>query len=240
MVAEEPPRSILPSEAGRYYEEFSNLSVALAHCTLCKAQYLAWFNYNGVRTPGDGRIVDLSYRSTFNDEPSESDLPPCDPALVYPQEAFAKLLYQADTKGHPGCDAWDTCPYLTIVRYRELAVRIINETRGNGRLRKMIRGLFHEESEHGDSPAPEVKVLNDKDRLYELFLDVTDLPVIETIKNLRWAYALPLKEASARHKRLLEAGARGGVLEVCHGLEEAEKRQDFMREHKLYPSIRPV
>lgn len=78
----EEPRPITEEEAGVYFDEFRTMEVANAECPACKAKYLAWVNppTQGIHagtTRGeaiDGHY-DLSYRSTFNDEPSEEDLP---------------------------------------------------------------------------------------------------------------------------------------------------------------------
>mgnify|MGYP001151860163 CR=1 FL=1 len=67
---EEEPRQIKPEEAGVYYHETVGYRFANASCTLCHAKYLAWF-----REPGSDEISDLSFRSTFDDEPGEMDLP---------------------------------------------------------------------------------------------------------------------------------------------------------------------
>lgn len=74
---EEGRRLITPAEAGVYYDEYYNLVVCNAHCAICGTKYLAWFNYpKGSRANDIGQThVDLSYRSTFNDEPGEDDVP---------------------------------------------------------------------------------------------------------------------------------------------------------------------
>lgn len=58
-------------EANGYYAEYKNLLVANAECDFCGARFLAWLKLNGVRYV----ITDLSYRSTFNDEPGWDDCP---------------------------------------------------------------------------------------------------------------------------------------------------------------------
>lgn len=72
---EETPRYITPEEAGPYFRNYHGMLVANAVCWDCGARYLAWMNYHGLPAPEDGRPVDLSYRSTFNDEPGPDDLP---------------------------------------------------------------------------------------------------------------------------------------------------------------------
>lgn len=81
IEVEEPPRPITREEAGVYFAEFEGMHVANAHCPKCRTKYLAWFTR---RSPfGDLRLGevgsehnDLSYRSSFDDEPGESDLDP--------------------------------------------------------------------------------------------------------------------------------------------------------------------
>jgi hypothetical protein len=57
--------------------------VAAATCAKCGAKYLAWVDDRAMRRPlgASHRFVgdlffDLSFRSTFNDEPGPDDLPP--------------------------------------------------------------------------------------------------------------------------------------------------------------------
>lgn len=77
---------ILPAEAGVYFDEYEGMIVADAECSDCCAEYLAWldetkrrryaaFFLHDRRTDEKGRPVDLSFRSTFNDEPGPSDMP---------------------------------------------------------------------------------------------------------------------------------------------------------------------
>lgn len=88
----ERPRPIEKADAGPYFGEFEKMIVANAECPLCGAQYLAWVDERGREPyvfPEGSRIsgthaftrhadeendyFDLSYRSTFDDEPGESD-----------------------------------------------------------------------------------------------------------------------------------------------------------------------
>ena len=81
---DEKPRPILEEEAGVYFAEFEGMLVANATCQECGALYLAWVDQRtrkrfdswmpGTQTAGD--FVDLSFRSSFNDEPGDGDLPP--------------------------------------------------------------------------------------------------------------------------------------------------------------------
>ena len=75
----EKPRPITEEDAFGYFKEFKGMVVAIAYCPVCLAKYLAWVdtskrlnhsskNYHEV-------IQDLSFLSTFNDEPGPDDLP---------------------------------------------------------------------------------------------------------------------------------------------------------------------
>lgn len=70
----EQKRPITKNEVGAYTSEYlGRLWVACALCDWCGAKYLAWFNYPGEAIAED--FIDLSYSSTFNDEPGDADLP---------------------------------------------------------------------------------------------------------------------------------------------------------------------
>lgn len=87
----ELPRPITKDEAFVYFDEYEGMLVANAECPLCEAKYLAWIDESGRRpdptygmmfrragsTNEDGTpvIQDLSFRSSFNDEPGDDDLP---------------------------------------------------------------------------------------------------------------------------------------------------------------------
>jgi len=79
----EEPRQITGEEACGYFEEYEGLVVANAECTLCEAKYLAWVHErHRVRNPctrlrpdAAPPFFDLSFRSTFNDEPGDEDMP---------------------------------------------------------------------------------------------------------------------------------------------------------------------
>jgi hypothetical protein len=78
IVAEEEPRQITKEETGVYYDEFQDLKVFNAICNDCGAKYIAWHGTRrgmGRKTIGGVKFYDLSYRSTFNDEPGSSDIP---------------------------------------------------------------------------------------------------------------------------------------------------------------------
>ena len=72
-VLEETGRPITEKEAGRYYHEFHGMFVANARCSYCEARYLAW-NVTG-KPGGTNGYTDLSFRSTFADEPGPADVP---------------------------------------------------------------------------------------------------------------------------------------------------------------------
>lgn len=85
VVLVKPPRLISTDDAKGYIDEFAGLIVAEAECCACLAEYMAWIDERG-RTALDGRpflrspedsapFFDLSFRSTFNDEPGQRDKP---------------------------------------------------------------------------------------------------------------------------------------------------------------------
>lgn len=83
----EQPRPVTEDDTGRYFDEFDsqNLTVAEAVCPVCNAHYLAWCSIEGPypREPlFEEEYFDLSYLSTFNDEPGEYDLPMPDAIVV--------------------------------------------------------------------------------------------------------------------------------------------------------------
>lgn len=79
LALEEGFRPITRAEAGKYFDEYDGMRVAKAYCPTCGAQYLAWEHYPWEpvpeKSPHVPPYVDLSFRSTFNDEPGEEDLP---------------------------------------------------------------------------------------------------------------------------------------------------------------------
>lgn len=94
---EESPRPITASEAGQYFEEYEGMLVANATCPHCRAKYLAWVDErprlrNSLRrAPESGGIVDLSYRSTFDDEPGYDDLPEFEVQTIITYERTKRL-----------------------------------------------------------------------------------------------------------------------------------------------------
>ncbi len=62
---------------------YDGLSIVFAHaeCVACKAKYSAWLHSHSDqgrtshRTDPTGIFYDLSFRSTFNDEPGKDDVP---------------------------------------------------------------------------------------------------------------------------------------------------------------------
>lgn len=74
----EAPREITAADCGVYFGEYRGMLVANAECPLCLAQYLAWVKPPPWEQPFlDERetFYDLSFRSTFDDEPGDADLP---------------------------------------------------------------------------------------------------------------------------------------------------------------------
>ncbi len=110
-VLEEEPRPITKDDAGVYYDDYQGMLVANAHCPQCLAKYLAWVKegahfrekYGGRESVladyGDEAThIDLSFRSTFNDEPSEDDIPEYEvvyePRRVGPYRGFWWKVYE--------------------------------------------------------------------------------------------------------------------------------------------------
>lgn len=106
----EQPRPITNDEAGGYFDEFAGMLVANADCEQCGAKYLAWVDERPrkpMRVGGRlyvfeqhgwelGDFFDLSFRSTFNDEPGDDDMPtrPFGSEVAAEQ---AKLVARAET-----------------------------------------------------------------------------------------------------------------------------------------------
>lgn len=100
IVLEETPRPITKADAGYYFDEFEGLIVAHAHCFQCEAKYLAWLDgskrksaskgwgWDWPRRREDGGPGDLSFRSTFNDEPGEEDMPKWKIVMVATREPW--------------------------------------------------------------------------------------------------------------------------------------------------------
>lgn len=84
---DETPREVTQAEVGPYYETpdgwgFKGMICANASCRTCEAEYLAWVSLSAC--PGyryreehvcENGYFDLSFRSTFNDEPGDRDRP---------------------------------------------------------------------------------------------------------------------------------------------------------------------
>ena len=81
VVLVEAPRPVTQEDTGAYQSQYEGMIVANAECPACLAKYLAWVtgpagsNWNSLPRDEDQTHVDLSFRSTFNDEPGEEDLP---------------------------------------------------------------------------------------------------------------------------------------------------------------------
>jgi len=84
----EEPREITKGDAGVYYAEYKGMLVADARCPICLAEYLAWVDDSKctghTRSTGEyGSFFDLSFRSSFDDEPDDDDLPQYDVQVIY-------------------------------------------------------------------------------------------------------------------------------------------------------------
>lgn len=97
VVDVEEPREITAEDCGAYLETYAGMTVANAECRVCGAKYLAWvttlFSWHG---------RDLSFRSTFNDEPGDADMPTREggPILRHLWDALA--LAEAPHEDHTG------------------------------------------------------------------------------------------------------------------------------------------
>ena len=101
----EAPREITRADAGRYFEEFEGMLVANANCVDCKAKYLAWVDeserkryprYIDSRQMGPGAFHDLSFRSTFNDEPGLEDFYEIDPRAAVAERHRLAMITMLD------------------------------------------------------------------------------------------------------------------------------------------------
>lgn len=75
LVFDGPPHPITEAEANGYYSDYVGLTVRDAHCPLCLAQYLAWLRPWTSTYASEQGVYDLSYRSSFDDDPGPSDAP---------------------------------------------------------------------------------------------------------------------------------------------------------------------
>jgi hypothetical protein len=119
IVLDEEPRPITQADAGRYFERYykGQLIVAAAHCARCDAKYLAWIgatpnasaDLKHWRRGPDQRFVDLSFRSSFNDEPGPDDLPtPETLRAIHRRDCYAeakRLSDEAAAKLHEAQEA---------------------------------------------------------------------------------------------------------------------------------------
>ena len=99
---EEAARPITEQEAGPYFEAYTGMLVANATCPRCQARYLAWVRAWAC----EASYFDLSYRSTFNDEPGPGDLPK--PDLLVELDQLLK---------HVPLDDHDATVTITRARY---------------------------------------------------------------------------------------------------------------------------
>jgi hypothetical protein len=93
--------------------------VAAAECPQCGARYLGWIEgeplnrcadlENG-RRPLFGHFFDLSYRSTFNDEPGSGDLPPWQGSNEHDVEPRTLTIYDDNAIVKDLCDKCDRWP----------------------------------------------------------------------------------------------------------------------------------
>lgn len=81
VFAYENPRPITKKESKGYIQEYRALLVSNAVCVDCGSKYLAWISneewkyWDSTMLDIEHIVRDLSYRSTFNDEPGDFDIP---------------------------------------------------------------------------------------------------------------------------------------------------------------------
>jgi hypothetical protein len=140
VLLDEKPRPITRSEAFCYFDEYERMLVANATCPVCGARYLAWCDdtsrLRGPRVPDrwagtslgahlaapryDPALThfDLSFRSSFNDEPGDGDLPPwvCSknvgPRVLAALERLTAWAVRAETLDAEGKAALDNAKAL--------------------------------------------------------------------------------------------------------------------------------
>jgi hypothetical protein len=123
----EPERLITEEDCGSIYYRsdryaYRGAVVAFAECSDCCAKYLAWIDFSAC--PGYGEhpyfnrsepFFDLSFRSTFNDEPGEADLPEHEIEVVRARKpwpvcgACGKKIYHCYGCQCPRCEEHEDC-----------------------------------------------------------------------------------------------------------------------------------
>ncbi len=128
VTLDESPRPITREDAGHCYDTYqgyghAGMIVANATCSVCEAEYLAWIDQSacaGYGTSGfpnrpekEEPFMDLSFRSTFDDEPGIADMP----KYAIRREIVKTLWPTCVTCGSPtwrdgrGCTNWlGKCP----------------------------------------------------------------------------------------------------------------------------------
>lgn len=100
----EEPREITEQDCGPHmFPEYAGMKVANAECPSCCAKYLAWVTAPrswGQWRLGERAFFDLSFRSTFNDEPGLDDLPLFDVTTRIVRERTGQFLPDAHGYGY--------------------------------------------------------------------------------------------------------------------------------------------
>lgn len=86
----EAPRPITRDDARIYFDEYEGMIVASAECSDCHGKYLAWVDESHRKrhvryidsSEEEPPFHDLSFRFSFNDEPSTGDLYTIDPRIA--------------------------------------------------------------------------------------------------------------------------------------------------------------
>jgi len=89
--------------AADLFEEFRGMLVAKAECPVCLAKYLAWVDESRRKHSRrcfttDEPIMDLSFRSTFNDEAGADDLPVYTVKRLWVRDSVVREVPKIDKK----------------------------------------------------------------------------------------------------------------------------------------------
>ena len=110
----EAPRLMTTDEYG-VYSSYAGMTVANAECQLCGAKYIAWISGPFAHHwDPDAEYSDLSYRSSFDDDPGVDDLPRYEVERVVTYRRVREIKrcpngVDLDREDHASCGAcaWD-------------------------------------------------------------------------------------------------------------------------------------